>query len=337
MLQRDVFGAVSMGYVVIESDRLDAWRRFCVDGLGLHLAQRERNTLAFRMDDHASRILVERGSAEDVVALGWEFHDEAALETVLARLQERKIPVTELDPSVALARGVDAAWRLDGPKGLSLELFTAPKLVEAPLSMLTSGFVTGIGGLGHAAIISRRPEAMLRFWKELFDARVSDFIEDNVGGITIDLTFLRLNERHHTLAIGTTRGVRIDPIRTQVQHINVLGATVEDLTDAHQRCRDLGFEIAHGIGQHPNDKELSFYVVSPSGFEVEFGWNAITVDESDWQPTIHRGISVWGHRPEDSSPFAALALNGRNFWHGVLSLLKPELSPLPEEHRRDWK
>ena len=60
----------------------------------------------------------------------------------------------------------------------------------------------------------------------------------------------------------------------------------------------MGYAIANAIGQHPNDRELSFYVVSPSGFEVELGWNPIVVrDEAAWQPAHYQGISLWGHKP----------------------------------------
>lgn len=53
--------------------------------------------------------------------------------------------------------------------------------------------------------------------------------------------------------------------------------------------------MALSVGQHTNDKELSFYAVTPSGFEWEVGWNPIVVDENTWEPTTHRGISSWGH------------------------------------------
>jgi hypothetical protein len=32
-------------------------------------------------------------------------------------------------------------------------------------------------------------------------------------------------------------------------------------------------------GQHTNDKELSYYAMTPSGFEWEVGWNPIIVDK----------------------------------------------------------
>jgi hypothetical protein len=63
--------------------------------------------------------------------------------------------------------------------------------------MATSGFATGAGGMGHIAITSREPESLLEFWQSIFDARVSDRIEDRLDGIGFDFTFLRLDERHH--------------------------------------------------------------------------------------------------------------------------------------------
>ena len=56
------------------------------------------------------------------------------------------------------------------------------------------------------AITSRRPGDALAFWQQIFDARVSDRIEDRVSGMTLDITFLRLNPRHHSVAIAATRG-----------------------------------------------------------------------------------------------------------------------------------
>jgi S-(hydroxymethyl)glutathione dehydrogenase/alcohol dehydrogenase len=73
---------------------------------------------------------------------------------------------------------------------------------------------------------------------------------------------------------------------------------LDDMVTSYQRVKELGFRIAMSVGQHTNDKELSFYAVTPSGFEWELGWNPIIVDESTWQPTTHQGISIWGHTPE---------------------------------------
>lgn len=327
--QANVFGQVSMGYALIESNHLESWRRFTEKGLGLHLECAEDDLLAFRMDEHQRRLIITKGSAEDFVAMGLQVNDDRTLNLILDRLRDHKIDVSEGSAQEAAMRGVKSFWRFVGPKGLTLELFTQPITTDEPLKMLTSGFITGEGGMGHVAITSRRPEKMLRFWQELFDARVSDRVTEDIAGVTLDITFLRLNERHHSIAIAATRGLRMDPIRTKVQHMNMVAFTLDDLSSAFLRLKGMGYEMAHEIGQHPNDKEVSFYVISPSGFEIELGWNALTVnDEAHWQPTHYHGISLWGHKPQNASLTNFVSVNASNFKRGTRSLLHPEYSPI---------
>lgn len=324
----DIFGAVAMGYAIIESTRLAAWRRFLKQGLGLHEVAADDDSLAFRLDDHARRLMVRRGKAEDITVSGWQVRDQAAMAVIRQRLAERNIAVETGSAEEAAFRGVASFIRLAGPKGMAIELFTDPVQADQPLRLLAGSFVTGASGLGHFAITSRKPEKMLRFWQEIFDARLSDRISQPMAGVMLDIAFLRLNERHHSIAVATTRGLRLDPIRTRVQHMNLLVGTLEDLSGAFERLRDLGFSMAHEIGQHPNDREVSFYVLSPSGFEIELGWNALRVDEAAWTPGQYNAISVWGHKPERNSAVDRLCTNLGNLRRGLGSLLRPEYSPL---------
>jgi 2,3-dihydroxybiphenyl 1,2-dioxygenase len=329
-MNTDIFGRVRLGYVLVESQRTDAWRRFGMDGLGLHVDAAANDVLAFRMDGHSRRLVVTHGPAEDVTTLGWQLDDAETLETIRSRLVAKGIVMTEGDSAAARLRGVERYWSFTGPKQLSFELFTSPVLDAGPLRMATSGFATGAGGMGHVAITSREPDSFLEFWQSIFDARVSDRIEDRLDGIGFDFTFLRLNERHHSVAIAATRGLRMDPIRTHIHHLNLQAATLDDVTAGYLRCRELGFRIANAIGQHPNDRELSFYVESPSGFEIELGWNPIVVqDEHAWQIARYRGISLWGHQPMNLDAATRIRRAGR----GLVSLTRREFDPLSRTPR----
>ena len=324
-LDSSVFGRVRLGYVVVESRRRDAWQRFGVEALGLHLDTTATDgAVAFRIDAHQRRLVVLPGPAEDVVALGWQVDDAATLEALRARLARHGVALADGDAGTAQQRGVERYWYCIGPKRLSFEFYLAPVLAEGALRMATSGFATGAGGMGHVAITSREPAAMLEFFQAIFDARVSDRIEDRLDGIPFDFTFLRLNERHHSVAIAATRGLRMDPIRTRIHHLNLQAATLDDVTAAYERCRALGLRIANAIGQHPNDRELSFYVESPSGFEIELGWNPIVVqDEPTWQTALYQGISLWGHAPMNLDA----ATRMRRAARGLVSLARSEYSP----------
>jgi 2,3-dihydroxybiphenyl 1,2-dioxygenase len=315
-----VFGAVHLGYLVVESQRFTEWRRFGADAIGLHVDQLTEDVLRFRLDDRECRFLIQRGPAEDLMAVGWHVDDHETFDRIVRRVTERGVPIAEGTPEQAALRGVERLWRFAGPKGIVQEIFTTPLTTPRPLRMVNSGWVTGEGGMGHVAITSRDPRGIHAYYNTVFDSRLTDFIDENISGLTLKIRFLRVNERHHSIAVANVNGVKIDPIRTKAQHVNIQAATLEDMVGSYLRVRELGYKMAWSIGQHTNDKELSFYCVTPSGFELEVGWNPIVFTpelEAAWQVAVHQGISIWGHQPVDPGIFDKLgqlrqaALNAR--------------------------
>jgi len=316
-----VFGSVHLGYVVIESEKLSEWQRFGRDAIGMHLDDGLPDTVRFRLDDNECRFLVRRGPAEDVTALGWQLDDDRTFDTVLARIRQHGVPTTEIGGEQAALRGVERLARFPGPNGLTQEVFTRARMAASPLrTSVRGGFVTGAAGMGHVAVTTKWPHQVRGYYQTVFDARLSDFIDETINGVKFKIRFLRVNQRHHTVAIAAVNRMRLNPIRTRVQHLNIQVADLDDMTAAYQRVRELGFRMALGIGQHTNDKELSFYAVTPSGFEWEVGWNPIVVDEATWEPTTYQGISIWGHTPEGQTIVDKL----NQFKIGAASLLHEE-------------
>jgi 2,3-dihydroxybiphenyl 1,2-dioxygenase len=316
-----VFGKVHLGYIVIETQKFGDWRRFGRDAIGMHLDDKSTDVMRFRLDDNECRFLLQRGPAEDVTALGWQLDDHETFDTILARIRQHGVPASEGTEEQAALRGVQRLVRFPGPNGLTQEIFTRARPGATPLQMATrGGFVTGTAGMGHVAVTSTRPHQVRGYYNTVFDARLSDFIDETISGLKFKIRFLRVNERHHSVAIAAVNRMPLNPIRTRVQHLNIQVADLDDMTTAYQRVRELGFRMALGVGQHTNDKELSFYAVTPSGFEWEVGWNPIVVDEKTWEPTTYQGISIWGHTREGQTIVDKLA----QFKTGAASLLRNE-------------
>jgi hypothetical protein len=42
--------------------------------------------------------------------------------------------------------------------------------------------------------------------------------------------------------------------------------------------------VAVSLGRHPNDQVTPFYMRSPSGMPIEYGWGEREVDDATWQP-----------------------------------------------------
>ncbi|MFF3849852.1 VOC family protein [Streptomyces sp. NPDC002328] len=292
-----VFGAVHLGYIVIETRRFADWRRFGAEAIGMHHDDLDPDLTRFRLDDQECRFLLRRGPAEDVVATGWHLDDHATFERIEARVRAHGVPVAEGTAEEAEARGVERLLRFPGPKGIVQEIYTTPVTSPEPLRMLASGWVTGDSGMGHIAITSAKPTLTRGYFDTVFDARLTDCIDETISGVKLKIRFLRVNERHHSIAIAAVRGLPVDPVRTRVQHLNIQAAGLDDLARSYQRVHELGFDMALSVGQHTNDRELSYYARTPSGFEWEVGWNPLVVDEATWEPSTHQGISVWGHTP----------------------------------------
>jgi 2,3-dihydroxybiphenyl 1,2-dioxygenase len=304
----NIFGNVHLGYVVIETHRFADWRRFGRDAIGMHLDETLRDVMRFRLDDNECRFLLQRGPAEDVTALGWHIDDHNTFDEILTRVTGHGVPIHEGTAEEAALRGVERMLRFPGPNGLIQEIFTRARRSDAPPDMaIRGGFVTGEGGIGHVAVTSKKPHHIRGYYNTVFDARLTDYIDETISGLKFKIRFLRVNQRHHSVAIAAVNRLPINPIRTRVQHLNIQVAELDDMTASYQRVKELGFPMALAVGQHTNDKELSYYAMTPSGFEWEVGWNPIVVDEKIWEPTTHQGISIWGHTREGQTIIDKLA------------------------------
>jgi 2,3-dihydroxybiphenyl 1,2-dioxygenase len=317
----DIFGNVHLGYVVVETDKFADWRRFGRDAIGMHCDDTLRDVMRFRLDDNECRFLLQRGPAEDVTAVGWQLDDHPTFDEIVSRVTRHGVPTTEGSAEEAALRGVERLARFPGPNGLWQEIFTRARTTTAPLdTKVHGGFVTGDAGMGHVAMTSKKPHQVRGYYDTVFDARLSDYIDETISGVKLKIRFLRVNERHHSVAIAAVNRLPINPIRTRVQHVNIQVAELDDMVASYQRVKQLGFHMALAVGQHTNDKELSYYAMTPSGFEWEVGWNPIVVDERTWEPTTHQGISIWGHTLEGQTIVDKLAL----FKNAARSLVRRE-------------
>ena len=58
---------------------------------------------------------------------------------------------------------------------------------------------------------------------------------------------------------------------------------------AFDRAFKAGLPIANALGKHDNDKMFSFYVVTPAGFQLEFGHGADDRRAVDREPSLRPG------------------------------------------------
>ena len=284
-----------LGYLGIGVSDFPQWRHFAANVLGLEVNGADADQAAFlRMDEYHHRFILVPGD-DDVAFVGWEVRDQAALNEIAARLRADGFEITNASSEEARARRVVEYLKLKDPSGIPTEIYYGPLMTfEHPFKSPRphSGFVTGELGMGHIVVRVDDSAKSLRFYRDLLGLRVSDFIDmrSRRGGDPISLTFMHCNPRHHSIAFG------VIPAQKRLMHFMLQCKHIDDVGTTYYLCQDQGVEISGTLGRHTNDHMMSFYMRSPSGFEIEYGWGARIVDDATWQVQKHEAPSIWGHR-----------------------------------------
>ncbi|HEY5662501.1 MAG TPA: VOC family protein [Ilumatobacter sp.] len=277
----------ALGYLVIDVADIERWRQYA-EILGMMVLP-DGDGLLLKIDERPYRVAVRPTTGgEGLAATGWEVRDAAALDTAAAELAAAGYATEAGSAAECAERRVRGLVRTTDPAGFTVEVFHGAIHDHRPFVSPNevSGFVTGLQGMGHIVLGTPHLAETLDFYTSLLGLRVSDFWRP--GGTT-DVVFLRCNPRHHSLALA--------PARTSaLNHFMVEAATLDDVGYALERHHDSGTPISSGLGRHTNDRMLSFYSRSPSGFDVEFGFGGLLVDEATWTVAQVSRPSFWGHR-----------------------------------------
>ncbi len=296
----------ALGYVGVRTKDVGEWANYGTGLLGLQRIDKSRSTLAFRMDDRRQRILVDADGGEGIGFFGWEVANSATLDALGAHLEKARIQVARGARALADERHVKDLIVLNDPLGNRLELFHGAETASEPFrpGRSISGFRTGPLGLGHVVFnVDTREtiDRLMAFYRDTLGFHLTDYYD-----APFVARFLHLNPRHHSLAFIQTGTNAVHHIMMELYSFDDVGQGY-DLALAEDR-------VAVTLGRHTSDFITSFYSRTPSGFMVEYGWGARSIDVDSWQPFERKeGPSMWGHErtwlsKEDSAKARALRL-----------------------------
>ena len=285
----------ALGYVTVQTDDIERWRTFAFDVLGFAQGSGpDPDALYLRVDERAARIVVVPGESDEVVTVGWEVRDHAALVRVKEAVERAGIAVKPLSLEEADARRVEEVITFQDPAGTTLEVFHGAVLDHSPVvTPFGAKFVTGAQGLGHVVLPVTDLQGTFDFYTEVlgFLPRGAFRLPAPPEYGPIRVRFLGVNQRHHSLAlIPAPRGGAPGLI-----HVMVEVDSLDAVGQALDRVMKGGFPVSSTLGRHTNDKMVSFYVRAPGGWDVEFGTDGHLVDETFYTSEEITADSYWGH------------------------------------------
>jgi extradiol dioxygenase len=302
----------SLGYLGVTSPRASEWPQFAVDLFGMEVTTDADGTQRMRWDDRPFRLTVHPGDQDTIAYIGWETRDGIAFDDALAELTARGATITVEDVEIARARSVHRLASFSDPFGLRHEIFAGAVSYDRTFrgARSTTRFRTGAQGMGHAVLVVPDLAVGVEFYERVLGLRTTDVVHH--GGELGTLTFLRCNTRHHSIALWEMPGDRLG-----LQHIMVESDDTDEVGRAYDvAVTDDRWHISATLGRHVGDEQLSFYVRSPSGFDVELGCDSIEIDDSTWvmryyDKTAGAHNEVWGHHWQPLGPQSSIhRLNG---------------------------
>lgn len=268
-----------LSYFVAQSPDPVAWQRYAEDVLGMMVTPAPTGGLYVKMDERPFRMLIVPGDEARYMASGWELGNEAAFNAAIATLNQADVSWRQGSAEQCEQRGVQALVHVTDPSGNRHELswghrsdcqpFVSPQGVPR--------FITGDMGLGHTVLPAPNFDATLAFAKDVLGFELSDIFNfrPDPSAPPIRIHFLHCkNSRHHSLALAEY------PVPSGCVHVMVEVDNMTEVGRAHDRRLAHEVPLSATLGQHLNDRMTSFYMKTPSGFDLEYGYGGLLVD---WQ------------------------------------------------------
>lgn len=286
----------ALGYVVVQSAEVDTWRGYAENVLGMQAQDATDGALYVKMDERDFRYLIVPGEADRYFASGWELADAAAFDDAIRSLELAGVEPIRANAQEAALRRVQAMVWCTDPSGNRHEFFWGVRAdfrrFVSPLGV--PGFVTGAMGLGHAVLPAPQFDATDTFLRDVLGFELSDIFRvrfaDDPAEPEKRIHFLHCrNARHHSLAIMDLA------VPSGCIHVMAEVDSMDEVGRALDRVAAHNVKLSATLGRHCNDHMVSFYMKTPSGFDLEYGYGGLTVDWTQHNVYEATRVSLWGH------------------------------------------
>ena len=282
-----------LGYLLVGAPNTAEWKHFAENVVGAMTVGGPDDALYVKIDPRAFRLAILPGHENGLLASGWLVASPDEFAAARDELQTADVLVTEGDEGGAKLRQVQQYFSFRDPAGHLHEIAWGPISDFTPFvsPAAVSGFVTKGLGLGHVVLTAPREfKTAVDFWLKHGFA-LSDILNIPTPAGNAQVSFLHCgNPRQHSLAFG-----ELD-IPGGCIHMMLEVETMDDVGRCLDRVAKHEVKLSATLGRHVNDDMISFYMVTPGGFSMEYGTGGRTVN---WDENVvfetTRG-SDWGHR-----------------------------------------
>jgi 2,3-dihydroxy-p-cumate/2,3-dihydroxybenzoate 3,4-dioxygenase len=278
-------------YLRLGTADLESSIRYLTDIVGLQLASREGKTAYFRSDKVGVRgdtrdytlALFEGDPADQTIGLDLLSPDD--LDAVGKVLEQNKLPVRFGTREECDARRCKSFIASTDPSGNKIEIVARPYHTGQRYFPARDA---GIEGFSHIGLFTTDAKRDTKFWTELCNARISDWLGDS--------PFLRIHTVHHSIVLFPSN-------RTGIHHINHQVEDLDDVMKSYYFLKQRQVRIIHGPGRHPISTAVMVYFEGPDKVTYEYSCgvkHVMPYEEATYRPRQFSleayNACMWGSR-----------------------------------------
>ncbi len=286
-------------YLRIGTADLESSIRYATDIIGLQLVAREGKSAYFRShktdirgDTRDHSLVLFEGDPNDQT-IGLELLDPRGFDAVGAQLENAGREVHLGTREECDSRRTKALIATKDPSGNKIEI------VCRPYHSGTRYFPSRDAGITHFSHIGLYTTDAVRdtkFWTELCNARVSDWLGDS--------PFLRIDTTHHSIVLFPSNRIGIHHVNHQVEDL-------DDVMKSYYFLKEKNVKIVHGPGRHPISTAIMVYFEGPDKLTYEYSCGVKHVmpeEEATYRPRQFSleayNACMWGSRSYELSQAA---------------------------------
>ena len=259
------FGVISeIGYISRHTSDIEQSVAHAKDILGLVETERSGNAVYMSSAAKLHHEMIYLDAPEHGVGqIGLIAAGPAGLNTARQRIQDAGYRMISDTP---LHAGVADGFAFIGPEDFIFEIYIGPSRAE----VIPSGHAPD--RFGHVNLHPQNLQAMLSFFVDTLDFRVSDVIGDDFA------YFLRCNAEHHGVALIKGKG--------WMHHHAWQVQSIADLGHLGDRLHEHGSRLLMGPVRHGAGHNIAAYYVEPTGAVVELYTDLEHIYDDERPPII---------------------------------------------------
>ena len=274
-------------YIRIASKDTPSLGAFLHDTIGLQAAGEQDGRQYFRSDHRGYSVCADPAAGQDAVAL--TVGTKADLAAAAERLTTAKVAVSDLDEASCAARQIKAGIVCRAPNGVAVEIVWRP---------MHSGWRyhgprdAGIVDLLAVSLTSTDIAADEAFWTDAIGLTVSDWAGD--------ACYLRLDDKHHRIAIYPSKTDGLFGIEFEVEELN-------NVMQGYYYFQGHQVPVVQGPGKEPVSDKIFVTARGPRGILFTYGadmarGDAVTARIPRQYPADPASFCAWGS-PTDQPEF----------------------------------